>query len=139
MIELTIDGQPVPQPRHKVSTWGGRARAYIAARHPIHAYRQAIGLTAKSRIAKPLEGWLAIDIEAIYGRPESHRTKSGLSKSAPAFPGGVGDWDNLAKAVCDALQGIAYQNDHQLVDGRCRKRYAEPGERPRTVISIREV
>lgn len=139
MIELEVDGPPVPQPRHKVSTWGGRARAYIAARHPIHAYRQAIQLVARSRIAKPLDGWLVIDIEAVYGRPESHRTKSGLSKSAPAYPGGVGDWDNLAKAVCDALQGIAYLNDHQVVDGRCRKRYAALDERPRTVISIREV
>lgn len=139
MIELTIDGQPVPQPRHKVSTWGGRARAYIAARHPIHAYRQAIGLTAKSRIAKPLDGWLIVDIKCFFARPDSHLTKSGLAKSARAFPGGIADWDNLAKGVCDAMKGIAFHNDHQIVDGRARKFYAAIGERPRTVISIREV
>ncbi len=139
MIELTIPGDPVPQPRHKISTWGGRGRAYIAARHPIHAYKAAIQLVARSRIAKPLDGWLVVDIEAVFGRPPSHRTKTGLSKGAPAYPGGVGDWDNVSKAVCDALQGIAYGNDHQVVDGRCRKRYAGPGEEPRTTITIREV
>jgi Holliday junction resolvase RusA-like endonuclease len=137
MIELTIPGQPVPQPRHKVSTWGGRGRAYIEARHPIHAYKQAAQLVARSVISKPLDGWLVVDIEAVFARPPSHRTKTGLSKSAPAFPP-VGDWDNLGKGVCDAIQEIAYLNDSQIVDGRCRKRYAEPGELPRTIVTIRE-
>jgi Holliday junction resolvase RusA-like endonuclease len=35
---------------------------------------------------------------------------------ALVFSGAHGncDWDNLAKAVCDALQGIVYKNDHQI-------------------------
>lgn len=137
MIKLTVPGEPVPQPRHRVSTWGGRGRAYIPAKHPINAYKQAIQLVARSRISRPLSGWLVVDIQVVFGRPPSHLTKSGLAKSAPAYPGGIGDWDNLGKGVCDALQGIAYDNDSTIVDGRCRKRYAARGEEPRTIITVR--
>jgi len=31
-----------------------------------------------------------------------------------------GDWDNHAKAVCDALNGICFTDDRQIVDGRVR-------------------
>ncbi len=46
-ITFTIPGPPVPQPRPKISTWGGRGRAYVEKDHAIHAYRQAVELAAK--------------------------------------------------------------------------------------------
>jgi hypothetical protein len=43
------------------------------------------------------------------------------------------DWDNFHKLSCDALNGIAYDDDSQIrkVDGRARVRQAEAPHRDR--------
>lgn len=41
-ITFTVPGDPVPQPRPRISTAGGFARAYVPEAHPAHAYRQAV-------------------------------------------------------------------------------------------------
>ena len=46
------------------------------------------------------------------------------------------DWDNIGKIVSDALNGIAYRDDSQVVDSRVRKIYSNE---PRTVIRIWQV
>lgn len=136
-IRLEIPGQPIPQPRHKVAARGRFAHAYIAAHHPIHAYRQAVELVARAAGLKPHGDPVEVVIECVFERPPSHLTKSGQpSKAARRFPPKC-DWDNLGKGVCDALTGIAYDDDDQIIDGRCVKRYAGPGEGARTVVTIR--
>ena len=35
------------------------------------------------------------------------------------------DWDNLSKFVCDCLNGICFDDDGRIVDGRLTKIYAE--------------
>lgn len=46
------------------------------------------------------------------------------------------DWDNIGKLPSDALNGIAYIDDGQIVDGRVRKYYSA---RPRIEIEIEEL
>ena len=77
-------------------------------------------------------------IVAIFGRPKSHWTKAGLAATAPGRPP-KSDWDNVGKAVSDALNGVAYQDDEQVVIGRVTRRYASRNEPPRTVVTIRRV
>lgn len=135
-LTFEVPGQPVPQPRVRVSTRGGFARAYVPSKHPIHAYRAAVQLAAAGRV--PSSCYFVVDIEAVFARPASHRTKRGLKADAPAFPPRC-DWDNVGKGICDALTGLIWEDDDQVVDGRCRKRYAEPGEEPHTVVTVRSV
>lgn len=136
-LVLTIPGQPVPQPRPRISTRGGFGRAYVPKKHPIYAYRQAIVLMAQSLRTKPWDGPFVCDIEAVFARPASHWTKAGLRSGAPPHP--IPDWDNLAKGVQDAITdaGTVWFDDTQVVDGRCRKRYGERSEAPRTIVRIR--
>lgn len=136
---FTVPGQPVPQPRARVSTRGGFARAYVPAKHPIHAYRQAVQLVARRTIGSGShERPVALDIAAVIERPASHWNKAGLKPSAPAYPPKC-DWDNLGKGVSDALSGIAFVDDDQVVDGRVTKRYAGRGETPCTVVTVRRL
>ena len=143
-LTFSVPGPPVPQPRPKVSTWGGRGRAYVEARHPIHAYRQAItlraGMAAKASRWAVEAGPVQLEVEAVFERPPSHRTKSGLSRSAKQFPPRA-DWDNLGKGVADAITdaGAVWHDDDQVVDGRVRKRYAEAGEAARTIVTVRRL
>lgn len=46
------------------------------------------------------------------------------------------DMDNIIKIIADALNGIAYYDDSQIVDTAVRKFYSDE---PRVVVKISEV
>jgi Holliday junction resolvase RusA-like endonuclease len=48
------------------------------------------------------------------------------------------DWDNLGKAVSDALNGVAYRDDNQVMDGRVTKR-VDPLVQPYVVVHITRI
>ena len=49
------------------------------------------------------------------------------------YPVSKPDWDNLAKAYCDMIQGIILYDDSLVVDGLSQKRYST---KPRIEIEI---
>jgi Holliday junction resolvase RusA-like endonuclease len=103
-ITFTVPGEPVPQPRPRVSTRGGFARAYVPAKHPVHAYRKAISEAADEAGLVAQDEPISVVIDAVFGRPKSHLLKSGVKPDAPKLP--RPDVDNIAKAVLDALQEV---------------------------------
>jgi Holliday junction resolvase RusA-like endonuclease len=103
-VTFTIAGEPVPQPRPRVSTRGGFARAYVPAQHPVHAYRQSLSAAARAAGLGETGEPLNVVIDAVFERPKSHMTKAGVKPTAPRLP--RPDVDNLAKAVLDALQDV---------------------------------
>lgn len=36
-----------------------------------------------------------------------------------------GDWDNHGKTIGDALNGVVWQDDRMIVDGRCKREYGD--------------
>ena len=103
-IAFTVPGDPVPQPRPRVSTAGGFARTYVPKDHAIHAYRQAVAVAARAAGLKVATHPLSVVVDAVFVRPKSHMTKSGVRKGAPVLP--RPDVDNLGKAVLDGLQDV---------------------------------
>jgi Holliday junction resolvase RusA-like endonuclease len=103
-ITFSVPGDPVPQPRPRVSTAGGFARAYVPKGHAIHAYRLAVALAARAAGVTEAGGPVSVIIDAVFARPKSHLNKSGVKAAAPALP--RPDVDNLGKAVLDALQEV---------------------------------
>ncbi len=99
-----MHGEPVPQPRPRVSTRGGFARAYVPKEHPVHAYRKAIAEAADEAGLVAQDEPLNVVIDAVFERPKSHLNKAGVKPTAPRLP--RPDVDNLAKAVLDALQDV---------------------------------
>jgi len=99
-ITFSVTGDPVPQPRPRVSTAGGFARAYVPKGHAIHAYRQAVALAARAAGLREATA----PVSVIVDGPKSHMNKSGVKATAPALP--RPDVDNLGKAVLDALQEV---------------------------------
>ena len=68
---------------------------------------------------------LALCIYACFPIPKSYTKKQReLIRAGKMFPLVKPDGDNIAKAVMDALNGIAYDDDKQIADIRCFKRYA---------------
>jgi len=54
----------------------------------------------------PTEGAVGMGIYVVLQRPKGCKKK---------YPTSRPDWDNYAKLVCDALNGIAYKDDSQVV------------------------
>ena len=103
-ITFTVPGNPVPQPRVRVSTRGGFARAYVPSKHPVHEYRTQLALAARLAGLTPTGEPLDVVIDAVFERPRSHMLKSGVKATAPKLP--RPDVDNVAKAVLDSLQDV---------------------------------
>mgnify|MGYP000867813781 FL=1 len=51
--------------------------------------------------------------------------KKSLMRAGAQRPITKPDWDNVGKIVSDALNGIAYRDDAQIVDARVVKRYSD--------------
>ena len=103
-ITFSVAGDPVPQPRARITTRGKFAHAYTPKKHPVHAYRQSILAAAidagLSITTTPIE----VIIVAVFARPKSHMNKNGVKATAPALP--RPDVDNIAKAVLDSLKDV---------------------------------
>jgi len=110
-ITFTVPGDPVPQPRVRVSTRGGFARAYVPSKHPVHDYRTQLAVAARLAGLTPTGEPLDVVIDAVFERPKSHLLKKGVKATAPKLP--RPDVDNVAKAVLDALQDV--MGDDSLV------------------------
>lgn len=90
--------------------------------------------------SEPLEGPLAVVIDAIYPVPKSAPAKERIRMTSGEIPPTVRpDVDNVAKLVLDALNGTAYLDDSQVVSLRVSKRYAKNGEEPHTLVGISSV
>lgn len=67
-----------------------------------------------------------INIELGYKIPSStSKIKSNAMMDNMILPCKKPDLDNVAKAICDALNGVAYEDDKQICKLIIRKRYYE--------------
>lgn len=83
------------------------------------------------------DAYLKVRIQAFYEIPKSStKTKKAAMASGEILPDKKPDIDNIAKAVLDALNGVAYRDDTQVVELQMRKKYSD---RPRLEICIEEL
>jgi len=131
-ITFTIEGDPVPQPRARISTRGGFGRAYVPGDHPIHAYRAAVAAAARAAGAEPTDAVpITLIVDLVFARPKSHYRKSGLKPDAPKLP--RPDCSNVLKGIEDALNGVAWVDDTQIGKEIIEKSFGTEG---RTTIRI---
>lgn len=90
----------------------------------------------KAYSGAPLQGAVSLDCVFQVMRPKAHFGKYNLRSSAPMFPTVKPDRTKLLRAVEDALTGIVWRDDAQVVDGRVVKVYAS---RPGVEIMVTEL
>lgn len=130
-ITFSVPGEPVPQPRPRVTTRGGFGRAYVPHAHPVHAYRASLAAAARDAGAEPHAEPVSVVIDLVFERPKSHMNKSGVKPSAPRLP--RVDLDNVGKAILDSLNGVAWGDDSQVQRLVIEKTY---GTYSRTTVRI---
>jgi Holliday junction resolvase RusA-like endonuclease len=84
-----------------------------------------------------LEGALEFVATFYLPRPQSHYGARGLRPSAPRYPTTRPDVTKLLRPVEDALTGVVWRDDSQIVKQLARKRYGAPARVEIDVVEIR--
>ncbi len=141
-IEFRVDGPPVAQPRQRVRIVTPRhgkpfASNYLPASDPVHDYKTRVASAANNAYwgVEPLTGPVEVEILAVFGRPQCRVWKRKPMPRTRKI--GKPDFDNVAKAVCDALTGVVWRDDAQITDAWIRKREASGDETPHTIVRVR--
>lgn len=115
-IEFTVEGVPVPKGRARVTSRGGFARAYTPAKTVEYENLvKAAGVVAMNG-QEPLGTPLRVNLTAYMPIPKSLSKKAradildGITKHTKKP-----DCSNLLKSVEDALNGICYIDDSQII------------------------
>lgn len=125
MIEFWVPSTPVAQGRPRITTIGGKGRAYDPKKSVDYKswVRQcAVDYMASAgKVMYPRDEPLCMRLEVSIVRPGSKPKRYQIPTTKP-------DCSNYAKGIEDALNSICYHDDSQLSTIMVKKRYAEtPG------------
>jgi Holliday junction resolvase RusA-like endonuclease len=134
-ITFTIPGEPIAKGRPRATTIHGSARLYTPKK--TESYEGKAGVYAVQAMAgrPPLQGPVALSFTAVFGIPKSWSGRRKTANNVMAeYVTKKPDVDNLAKIIGDALNGITWIDDSQVVElRRCVKVY---GDVPGVEVSI---
>lgn len=132
MIQLVIPCTPVAKGRPRLSKWGTYTPKKTA---DYEAYVQEMWMQQHGN-KQPSQKPLQADITFEFEPPKSYAKTMRKRCIDEIWHVKKPDADNLIKAVTDALNGLAYVDDSQIVYMVVQKRY---GEKARTVIEFTEL
>lgn len=129
MYSLTIPGDPVAKARPRVGKFGTftpqKTKNYETLVKELYFAKHGQTL---------LEGELKIDLKAYFSIPKSTSKKKRTEMQGGRIrPTKKPDIDNIIKSVTDALNGVAYVDDSQVVEIVAQKYYSDV---PRVKIEI---
>lgn len=137
-VGFTVYGEPAGKQRPKFASRGKFIQAYTPKK--TENYENLVKMEYQAQVGNvmfPRDRALGITITAYKAIPKSaSKRREGLMITDKILPGKKPDWDNVGKIICDALNGIAFADDSQIVVGSVRKLYAP---RPRVEVEIWEV
>lgn len=138
IISFTVHGEPQGKGRPRFVSCGKYNRAVTPDQTVIYENLIKAEYTIKNghrRFEKDIP--LMICIKAYYKIPKSaSKKKTEQMLSGDVFPIKKPDFDNVGKVIADALNGIAYYDDAQIVEAVVSKRYSD---RPRVEVQIMQL
>jgi crossover junction endodeoxyribonuclease RusA len=127
-VTFTVPGEAVPQGNLRAVTTGkGNIRLIDKAQRRGQPWRAAIQWMARQEMrgGALITGPVCVIIRFDRPRPMGHFGKNGLNASGrrSAYPATRPDLGKLARAIEDALTGIVYRDDSQIVEEHLEKRW----------------
>ena len=131
-MRIVINQPPQPKGRPRFTRSG---HAYTPEK--TRAYEEIVKLCARLAVNKPLTGAIRLKASFFMPIPKSWSQQ----KKRAAIAGKMAhatkpDIDNLLKAILDGMNGIAYEDDKQIVEIIADKWYSD---NPRTEIELEEL
>lgn len=119
-VRINVIGDPVPQGNHRINAAGNRI--YDTAGSRLTMWREQIAWTARYRYrGAPLEGPIILSLHFTIRRPQRPRHERPVTRP---------DLSKLTRAVEDALTGVLWHDDSQIVALIANKNYGDmPGVR----------
>jgi crossover junction endodeoxyribonuclease RusA len=131
MITFTVTGHPEPQGSTRAFMPKGARFPVVTSDNPsLKQWRHLVAYTAQQHTAGgPLYGGVHVTLAFTLQRPKSlpKSTRQHLKKP---------DIDKLARAILDALTGILFPDDSEVVRLEVTKRYAALDAAPGVTITI---
>ena len=132
MIKLIIPGEPMGKQRPKV--YNGHGVTPIKTVNYETLVKQ---LYIQQHFKQQLEGQIKMTVRAYFSIPKSASKKKAFDMwDGKIRPTKKPDWDNVGKIISDALNGLAYHDDSQVVSATVEKWYSTE---PRVEVELEEV
>ena len=128
ILHFTIPGVPVPWKRAQQ-----KGKQFFTDPR-VRAFKEAVAWSAKHAGARVTERPCTLAITCYMPIAASWSKNKRLEASADVLRHtSKPDWDNLGKGISDALNGVAWIDDSQVVYASVRKLYSE---NPRTDVTV---
>lgn len=132
-LTITIPGKPGAKGRPRFVRATGRTYTPTETVNA-EAYIRAL---AVHEGAQPVEGAVSLTMRAVFDVPKSwSRKRREAALLGEIKPTSRPDLDNIGKLVKDALNGVAFKDDAQVVSMHLEKAY---GPQALTVVTIEEI
>ena len=129
MLTFFVDGQPQGKGRPRVTRYGTYTPKSTKAyeKHIQETYKELADWTF-------FEGPVEVRLECTYRIPKSwSKKKQQAALNGETLPTVKPDLDNIAKAICDALNGYCWADDNQVVSLTASKHY---GPNPGVMVHV---
>lgn len=136
IYKFEISGRAVPQGRPRLTTINGYPRAYDPPKS--REYKERVRECAmRVKPLKPFDGALRLNVVEYREIPKSwSKVKRADALNHRIDPITKPDTDNILKGIKDALKGIFWNDDAQVVDDRIQKIYSDS---PRVEVEVIEI
>ena len=135
-VTFAVHGLPAPQGSKRHVGKG----IMVESSKSVQPWRIDVKHTALSNLPSDWDKNLpmALSIVFRFNRPKFHYGKKGVRPSAPAHNTSArcGDLDKLQRATFDALTGVAFDDDRQVISVNASKRYCAEGEPQGALITV---
>lgn len=128
-MQFVVEGKPQGKARARTFYDKRANRMRSITPEQTKSYEDLIRWSYKAAGGEYLaEKTLQVDIRAFYPIPQSFsRAKRNAAENGELRPITKPDCDNIIKVILDALNGVAYYDDKQVICVSCNKYYADVG------------
>lgn len=137
-FEFVVPGRPRGKPTVRATIRGKHAATYASKDQRELEARILACFREQNPGAAPIEGPVRLTIRSFKALQKARQSKS-RPVTERAWDTAKPDGSNIQKAIEDALNGVAWLDDSQVVEWRGRKLRGSQGDPARTEVLIEEL
>lgn len=145
MIRFTVIGKPQPRGSKRAfpipNKFGGIRISVTDTNKKSGPWMKVVAETARCAMNGDglLNGPLMLNVKFFFARPKGHIGKRGLKPSAPVHHTVKPDTTKLLRGLEDALKGVCWRDDSQVVEQTATKEYGEYDHSVVTIVELPEI